>query len=146
MICHQSEVAQSCPTLCDPMDCSLPGSSVHGIFQARILEWVAISFSGTGSFLLEPSGQGAEQNWLAEGETGGTNKPRDVGHQKTPSRSGLSSLLLLPGETTLALWADAVFSGTPKCLAPFIPPSPRSVSPGGSPSFAAQQTSTGARY
>ena len=40
-----SEVAQSCPILCDPMDCSLPGSSVHGIFQARILEWVAISFS-----------------------------------------------------------------------------------------------------
>ena len=40
-----SEVAQSCPTLCDPMDCSLPSSSVHGILQARILEWVAISFS-----------------------------------------------------------------------------------------------------
>ena len=40
-----SEVAQSCPTLRDPMDCSPPGSSVHGIFQARILEWVAISFS-----------------------------------------------------------------------------------------------------
>ena len=39
------EVAQSCPTLCDPMDCSLLGSSVHGIFQARVLEWVAISFS-----------------------------------------------------------------------------------------------------
>ena len=39
------KVAQSCPTLCDPMDCSLPGSSVHGVFQARILEWVAISFS-----------------------------------------------------------------------------------------------------
>ena len=38
-------VVQSCPTLCDPMDCSLPGSSIHGIFQARILEWVAISFS-----------------------------------------------------------------------------------------------------
>ena len=38
-------VAQSCPTLCDPMDCSLSGSSVHGIFQVRILEWVAISFS-----------------------------------------------------------------------------------------------------
>ena len=36
---------QSCPSLCDPMDCSLPGSSVHGIFQARILEWVAVSFS-----------------------------------------------------------------------------------------------------
>ena len=39
-----SEVIQSCPTLCGPMNCSLPGSSVHGIFQARILEWVAISF------------------------------------------------------------------------------------------------------
>ena len=37
------EVAQSCPTLCDAMDCSLPDSSVHGIFQARVLEWVAIS-------------------------------------------------------------------------------------------------------
>ena len=38
----ESEVAQSCPTLSDPMDCSPPGSSVHGIFQARVLEWVAI--------------------------------------------------------------------------------------------------------
>ena len=37
-------IAQSCPTLCDPMDCSPPGSSIHGILQARILEWVAISF------------------------------------------------------------------------------------------------------
>ena len=41
----ESEVAQSCPTLCDPMDCSLSGSSVHGIFQARVLQWIAISFS-----------------------------------------------------------------------------------------------------
>ena len=39
----ESEVAQSCPTLCDPMDCSLPGSSVHGIFQAKVLEWGAIT-------------------------------------------------------------------------------------------------------
>ena len=39
------KVAQSCLTLCDPMDCSPPGSSVHGILQARILEWVAIPFS-----------------------------------------------------------------------------------------------------
>ena len=42
----ESEVAQSCPTLSDQMDCNLPGSSIHGIFQARVLEWVAISFSG----------------------------------------------------------------------------------------------------
>ena len=41
----ESEVAQSCLTLRDPVDCSLPGSSIHGIFQARILEWGAISFS-----------------------------------------------------------------------------------------------------
>ena len=48
----ESEVAQSCPTLSDPMDCSLPGSSVHGIFQARVLEWGAIAFSEHTS--LEP--------------------------------------------------------------------------------------------
>ena len=41
----ESEVAQSCPTLCDHMNCSLLGSSIHEIFQARILEWIAISFS-----------------------------------------------------------------------------------------------------
>ena len=41
----ESEVAQSCPTLSDPMDCSLPGSSVHGIFQARVLKWGAVAFS-----------------------------------------------------------------------------------------------------
>ena len=42
---HESEVAQSCPTLCNPMDHSLPGSSIHGIFQKRVLEWGAITFS-----------------------------------------------------------------------------------------------------
>ena len=41
----ESEVTQSCPILSDPMDCSLPDSSVHGILQARVLEWVAIAFS-----------------------------------------------------------------------------------------------------
>ena len=43
----ESEVSQSCLTLSDPMDCSPPGSSVHGIFQARVLEWGAIAFSDT---------------------------------------------------------------------------------------------------
>ena len=42
---NESEVIQSCLTLSDPMDCSLPGSSIHGIFQARVLEWAAIAFS-----------------------------------------------------------------------------------------------------
>ena len=41
----ESEISQLCPTLSDPMDCSPPGSCVHGIFQARVLEWVAIAFS-----------------------------------------------------------------------------------------------------
>ena len=44
---RESEVAQSCPTLSDRMDCSLPGSSVHGIFQARVLEWGVVAFSVT---------------------------------------------------------------------------------------------------
>ena len=71
----ESEVAQSCPTLRNPMDCSLPDSSVHGTFQARVLEWVAIAFSGimmTGK-KLEPDlilwiGQEGTQRslWFAE--------------------------------------------------------------------------------
>ena len=48
----ESEVVQSCLTLSDPMDCSLPGSSIHGIFQARVLEWGAIAFYEKGSYSL----------------------------------------------------------------------------------------------
>ena len=48
----EREVAQSCPTLSDPMDCSPPGSSVQGIFQARVLEWGAIAFSGIITYIL----------------------------------------------------------------------------------------------
>ena len=64
VICSESEVfaslsvTQSCPTLCDPMDCSLRGSSVHGIFQARILERVAISFS-------RRSSRPGDQTWVS---------------------------------------------------------------------------------
>ena len=49
---RESEVTQSYPTLSDPMDCGLPGSSIHGIFQARVLEWVAIAFSDIEGYLL----------------------------------------------------------------------------------------------
>ena len=52
----ESEVTQSCLTPSDPMDCSLPGHSVHGIFQARVLEWVAIAFSDNG-ILLRPKNE-----------------------------------------------------------------------------------------
>ena len=48
----ESEVAQSCLTLSDPMDCSPPGSSIHGIFQARVLEWGAIAFSENNNDLI----------------------------------------------------------------------------------------------
>ena len=49
---RESEVAQLCPTLSNPMDCSLPGSSVRGIFQARVLEWGAIAFSASHLIVL----------------------------------------------------------------------------------------------
>ena len=54
----ESEVAQSCPTLCNPMDCSPPGASIHGIFQARVLEWIAISFS-------RMSSRPRDQTWVS---------------------------------------------------------------------------------
>ena len=57
----ESEVTQSCPTLCDHMDCNFPGSSVHGIFQARILEWVAVSFSNIENYVSSKEGHFA--NW-----------------------------------------------------------------------------------
>ena len=65
----ESEVAQSCPTLSDPMDCSLPGSSVHGIFQARVLEWGAIAFSNLTCYLcyfrkVNKMGNVRENLWL----------------------------------------------------------------------------------
>ena len=49
---NESEVAQSWLTLCDPMDCSLPGSSVQGVFQARVLEWGAIAFSELSGLIM----------------------------------------------------------------------------------------------
>ena len=54
----ECEVAQSCPTLCNPMDCSLPGSFLHVIFQARVLKWVAISF-------FRGSSQSGDQTWVS---------------------------------------------------------------------------------
>ena len=58
----ESEVAESCPTLSDPMDCNLPGSSVHGIFQARVLEWSAIAFS---SVLLLEHKKFQDRGWVS---------------------------------------------------------------------------------
>ena len=49
LLCMHAKSLQLCPTLCDPMDCSLPGSSVHGILQARMLEWAAMTSSRASS-------------------------------------------------------------------------------------------------
>ena len=69
---RESEVAQSCPTLCDPMDCSPPSSSVRGILQARTLEWVAISFFGD---LPDPGIEARSPTLQADAEPPG--KPKD---------------------------------------------------------------------
>ena len=65
----ESEVAQSCPTLSDPMDCSPPGSSIHGIFQARVLEWGAIAFSGLGEQVLKKSHPSFNQLYGSQNHT-----------------------------------------------------------------------------
>ena len=65
----ESEVSQSCPTLSDPMDCSLPGFSVHGIFQARVLEWVAIAFSVQRVDSLEKTDAGRDWGQEEKGTT-----------------------------------------------------------------------------
>ena len=59
----ESEVAQSCPNPRDPMECSLPGSSVHGIFQARVLEWGAIAFSENSSRTIQSPKGGCQQGF-----------------------------------------------------------------------------------
>ena len=65
----ESELAQSCLTLIDPMDCSLPGSSTHGIFQARVLEWVAIAFSRFPHYQLQkPPHDKSPSRWVLSGE------------------------------------------------------------------------------
>ena len=61
----ESEVTQSCPTLSDPMDCSPPGSSIHGIFQARVLEWGAIAFSASPG--IKPASPALEGSFLTTG-------------------------------------------------------------------------------
>ena len=67
-VCMLAKSFHSCLTLCDPMDCSPPGSSVHGILQARMLEWVAISFSRGSSPSLCTALKEEEEQVQAEGE------------------------------------------------------------------------------
>ena len=74
---EEVKVTQSCPTLCDPMDCSLPGSSVHGILQARILEWAAFPFSrGSAQPRIETRSPTLQADSLPAEPPGKTKKPR----------------------------------------------------------------------
>ena len=77
----EKEVAQSCPTPSDPMDYSLPGSSIHGIFQARVLEWGAIAFSTMEyySAIKRNRFEGAELRWMYLEPV----KPSEVSQKKT---------------------------------------------------------------
>jgi len=56
----ESEASQSCPTFCDPMDCSPPGSSIHGVYKVSVLEWVAFAFSGRNSKKSAKTRSGAD--------------------------------------------------------------------------------------
>ena len=80
-----SEVAQSYPTLFDPVDCSLPGSSIHGILQARILEWVAISFS-RGSPGIKPGSPALEADALTSETPGKSLRETKIAAPSLPFR------------------------------------------------------------
>ena len=123
-----SEVAQSCPTLCDAMDCSLPGSSLHGILQARVLEWVAISFPRGSSWPRD-------RTWVSH-IPGRCFKP--LSHQGSPKEapkklqrspnSSLNNLTFLPPHManfyeesslpSLFLWEHLFFNSFQYCFAP----------------------------
>ena len=90
-----SEVAQLCPTVWDPMDCSLPGFSIHGIFQARILEWIAIFFSWESS-------QPRDQRRVSRiaGRLFTVRATREVGTHLNIAMSRLSSRMLATSRKT----------------------------------------------
>ena len=84
----ESEVAQLCPTSSDPMDCSLPGSSIHGIFQTRVLEWDAIAFSA--EYIMRSAG-------LEEAQAGIKIAGRNINNLKYAAEKAMA-----PHSSTLA--------------------------------------------
>ena len=85
----ESEVAQSYPTLSDPMDCSPPGSSVRGILQARALEWGAVAFSDTGLLLLLLLSRFSRVRLCATPQTAAHQAPLSLGFSRQEPWSGL---------------------------------------------------------
>ena len=98
----ESEVAQLCPTLRDPMDCSLPGSSIHRIFQARVLEWVAIAFSTMQELLLN---RFSRVRLCATPQTAAHQAPPSLGFSRQEHWSGLpfpSPMMKVKSESEVA--------------------------------------------
>ena len=108
---NESEVAQSCPTPCDPVDQSPPGSSVHGILQARVLEWGAISFSNAWKYwgwLKISEGRLFQAEGEASGRhTKGTGK-RPVCSWEQSVRSSAVDVRVQPGRAKQGLWLRAL--------------------------------------
>ena len=90
----KSEVAQSCPTLSGPMDCSLPGSCVHGIFQARVLEWGPIAFSGTRNGERQIPWPGWDIGQSGNSTEANVARPEQTGHCDYGSPDGTESIAL----------------------------------------------------
>ena len=107
-------VAQSCPTLCNPMDCSLLASSVHGILQPRVLEWVAISFS-----IQLPEGPA----YRSQGPIGQLSDPRPSRHSRA-QKLGVSGLGQKQGVLSLQGAGSGKFRAL-KTQPPAHPPGPR---------------------
>ena len=101
-------VAQSCPTLCDSMDCSLPGSSVHGIFQARVPEWVAIPCSRGSSLVVQTVKNllAMQETWVHSMRLNGV-LLKDCGWEDFPSHWG-QKILLSSGKCSRSTWPHRV--------------------------------------
>ena len=97
----ESAVAQSCLILCDPMDCCLPGSSIHGIFQARVLEWGAIAFSIKGFGIVNKAEVDVFLELLCF-----FNDPTDVGNLISGSSAFTKSNLEVHGSRTIEAWLE----------------------------------------
>ena len=103
---RESEVAQSCPTLSDPMDCSLPGSSIHGIFQARVLEWGVIAFSKD---YAQPTLTQRSHQYCAKGAS----FPTLLNHLPTPGFCQQNQKRIKESKVPQRSWGDIVPSPSP---------------------------------
>ena len=119
----ESEVAQLCPTLSDPKDCSLPGSSAHGIFQARVLEWVAIAFSGNTWGDLKFKHQVSPWRTVSQQVLKNNNKQKQRTLGKRENQISRVATLLLACDSvqfshSVTLWPHGLQHTRPPCPSP----------------------------